>query len=61
MRTNGTALLLHVTFTLVNLTSIVFVAKKVPETKGRSLEELEDQFRTGVVEKTAGTHATSSH
>jgi major inositol transporter-like SP family MFS transporter len=47
-------------FVLINLTSIVFVAKKVPETKGRSLEELEDQFRSGAIEKTAGT-LTSSH
>jgi len=48
-------------FVLVNLTSIVFVARKVPETKGRSLEELEDQFRTGVIAKTAGAHVSSSH
>lgn len=42
-------------FVLINVTSIFFVAKKVPETKGRSLEELEDQFRSGAIEKTAGT------
>jgi major inositol transporter-like SP family MFS transporter len=33
-------------FVLVNLMSIVFVAKFVPETRGRTLEELEDDFRT---------------
>jgi major inositol transporter-like SP family MFS transporter len=48
-------------FVLVNLTSIVFVAKKVPETKGRSLEELEDQFRTGVIAKTAGSGVLRAH
>ena len=32
-------------FVLVNLVSIAFVAKFVPETRGRSLEELEDDFR----------------
>nr|WP_296773507.1 sugar porter family MFS transporter [Rhodococcus sp. (in: high G+C Gram-positive bacteria)] len=32
-------------FVLVNVISIVFVYRFVPETKGRSLEELEDQFR----------------
>src|SRR3954469_17930861 len=33
-------------FVLVNLVSIAFVTKFVPETRGRSLEELEDQFRS---------------
>ncbi|MGS0684504.1 sugar porter family MFS transporter [Nakamurella sp. GG22] len=33
-------------FVLINLVSIVFVAKFVPETRGRTLEELEDEFRT---------------
>ncbi|MGU3431653.1 sugar porter family MFS transporter [Actinomycetes bacterium M1A6_2h] len=32
-------------FVVINVASIVFVRKLVPETKGRSLEELEDQFR----------------
>lgn len=32
-------------FVLINLGSIVFVAKFVPETRGRTLEELEDDFR----------------
>ncbi len=33
-------------FVLINIASIVFVAKFVPETRGRTLEELEDDFRT---------------
>ncbi|AUI51985.1 sugar porter family MFS transporter [Arthrobacter crystallopoietes] len=33
-------------FVLVNILSLVFVAKFVPETKGKSLEELEVHFRT---------------
>ena len=33
-------------FVLINLASIFFVAKFVPETRGRTLEELEDDFRT---------------
>src|SRR4051812_37672452 len=32
-------------FVLINLASIAFVTKFVPETRGRSLEELEDDFR----------------
>jgi major inositol transporter-like SP family MFS transporter len=32
-------------FVLINLGSILFVAKCVPETRGRTLEELEDDFR----------------
>lgn len=39
-------------FVLVNLGSLVFVAKCVPETKGRSLEELESEFRGGTVRVT---------
>lgn len=35
-------------FALVNLASLVFVARFVPETKGRSLEELEAHFRGDV-------------
>ncbi|MFC9359550.1 sugar porter family MFS transporter [Rhodococcus sp. NPDC057014] len=34
-------------FVLVNLVSLAFVARYVPETKGRSLEELESEFRHG--------------
>ncbi len=37
-------------FVLINLASIVFVSRFVPETRGRTLEELEDDFR----EHTAG-------
>jgi major inositol transporter-like SP family MFS transporter len=48
-------------FVVVNLLSLAFVAKFVPETKGRSLEELEDQFRTGHIEKTAGSGLTRTH
>jgi MFS transporter, SP family, major inositol transporter len=33
-------------FVLINLTSIAFIYKYVPETKGHSLEALEDKFRT---------------
>lgn len=33
-------------FVLINIGSTVFVFKCVPETRGRSLEELEDDFRT---------------
>lgn len=36
-------------FVLVNLASLFFVAKCVPETKGRSLEELEAHFRGGAL------------
>ena len=32
-------------FVLINIASIVFVARYVPETRGRTLEELEDEFR----------------
>jgi major inositol transporter-like SP family MFS transporter len=33
-------------FALVNVGSLIFVKKFAPETRGRSLEELEDDFRT---------------
>ena len=33
-------------FVIVNIVSLVFVRKFVPETKGQSLEELETRFRT---------------
>jgi major inositol transporter-like SP family MFS transporter len=36
-------------FVAVNLVSLVFVAKTVPETKGRSLEEIENDFRTQAI------------
>jgi major inositol transporter-like SP family MFS transporter len=36
-------------FVLVNVLSLVFVAKFVPETSGQSLEELEVHFRTGAL------------
>jgi major inositol transporter-like SP family MFS transporter len=36
-------------FVLVNVASLVFVTKYVPETKGRSLEQLEAHFRGGEV------------
>ncbi len=36
-------------FALVNVASLVFVSKFVPETKGHSLEELEVHFRTGAI------------
>jgi len=36
-------------FVLVNIISLVFVAKFVPETKGHSLEGLEVHFRTGSI------------
>ena len=32
-------------FVLINIASIVFVSRCVPETRGRTLEELEDEFR----------------
>lgn len=32
------------TFTLINLTAVIFVIVFIPETKGKSLEELEKQF-----------------
>ena len=30
---------------MINIGSIVFVVRCVPETRGRTLEELEDEFR----------------
>jgi major inositol transporter-like SP family MFS transporter len=33
-------------FVAINLCSIWFVARFVPKTRGRTLEELEDEFRT---------------
>src|SRR3954466_687402 len=32
-------------FVVINIASIAFVARYVPETRGRTLEELEDDFR----------------
>jgi major inositol transporter-like SP family MFS transporter len=51
-------------FALVNVGSIMFVKKFAPETRGRSLEELEDDFRTHdnpaefVHEAPAGVHGS---
>ncbi|MCQ4118748.1 sugar porter family MFS transporter [Rhodococcus tibetensis] len=45
-------------FVLINLTSVYFVYRFVPETKGRSLEELED--RLGAGEPTAAAGAGSA-
>jgi major inositol transporter-like SP family MFS transporter len=36
-------------FVVINLVSLFFVAKTVPETKGRSLEEIENDFRTQAI------------
>jgi major inositol transporter-like SP family MFS transporter len=47
-------------FVVVNILSLIFVFTKVPETKGRTLEELEDEFREGRVVKTAG-HRAGAH
>jgi major inositol transporter-like SP family MFS transporter len=33
-------------FVLINIAALFFVIKFVPETRGRTLEELEDDFRT---------------
>jgi MFS transporter, SP family, major inositol transporter len=33
-------------FAVINAISLAFVIKFVPETRGRTLEELEDDFRT---------------
>ena len=33
-------------FVVLGLLALVFVYTSVPETRGRSLEDLEDQFRT---------------
>ncbi|MEE9097400.1 sugar porter family MFS transporter [Pseudarthrobacter phenanthrenivorans] len=41
-------------FVLVNLASLAFVAKFVPETKGHSLEDLEAHFRDGEVPAKVG-------
>jgi len=38
-----------VLFVIVNLVSLVFVARTVPETKGRSLEQIENDFRTQAI------------
>jgi major inositol transporter-like SP family MFS transporter len=48
-------------FALINLGSVFFVKKFTPETRGRSLEELEDEFREGHIVTTAGTGATAGH
>ena len=49
-------------FVLINIMSIAFVAKFVPETKGHSLESLEDKFRTdepGHLTQAGAGHASS--
>ncbi|HET9872599.1 MAG TPA: sugar porter family MFS transporter [Propionibacteriaceae bacterium] len=46
-------------FVVINVVSLIFVAKFVPETRGRTLEELEDQFREGRIVTTAGSHVTT--
>jgi MFS transporter, SP family, major inositol transporter len=51
-------------FVLINVASIVFVARFVPETRGRTLEELEDDFRAHgakVVVRTAPAGALRVH
>jgi MFS transporter, SP family, major inositol transporter len=51
-------------FALINVGSILFVKKYAPETRGRTLEELEDDFRTHdnpaefVHEAPAGVHGS---
>jgi major inositol transporter-like SP family MFS transporter len=36
-------------FVVINIASLIFVAKAVPETKGRSLEQIENDFRTQAI------------
>jgi major inositol transporter-like SP family MFS transporter len=48
-------------FALINLGSVFFVKKFTPETRGRTLEELEDEFRAGHIVTTPGTAATVGH
>ncbi|MCU1480252.1 MAG: IolT [Subtercola sp.] len=36
-------------FVLINIISLIFVTRAVPETKGRSLEEIENDFRTQAI------------
>ena len=36
-------------FVVVNIISLIFVARTVPETKGRSLEQIENDFRTQAI------------
>ncbi|GGG13507.1 putative metabolite transport protein YfiG [Rhodococcoides trifolii] len=47
-------------FVIINIASIVFVRKYVPETKGRTLEELEDQFRDSEFVPADHEHTTSA-
>jgi MFS transporter, SP family, major inositol transporter len=47
-------------FVLINIVSILFIAKFAPETKGRSLEQLEDEFRALDAAKGAGTTTTGT-
>lgn len=51
-------------FVLINLLSIFFVARFVPETRGRTLEELEDEFRSSggrVVLRSAPVTTAGAH
>ena len=45
-------------FALINLGSVFFVRKFAPETKGHTLENLEDHFRSGEIVTTAGAART---
>ena len=45
---------------LINIVSIFFVTKFVPETKGHSLEALEDNFRTHDAAHLVHTPATAA-
>jgi major inositol transporter-like SP family MFS transporter len=48
-------------FVLINLCSIYFVARFVPETRGRTLEELEDEFRSRPSAVVVPTPAVAVH
>ena len=47
-------------FAVVGAISIVFVKTMVPETRGRPLEELDEQFRQKFGEGGSGSPATAS-
>jgi len=46
---------------VVNAGSLVFIKKFAPETRGRSLEELEDDFRTHDLAEVARETVVSVH
>jgi major inositol transporter-like SP family MFS transporter len=48
-------------FVAINLCSIYFVSRFVPETRGRTLEELEDEFRSRPSAVVAPTPAVAVH